>query len=142
MALYRIYSHRRRPTWGRWVADQGPRAQVLTAIWCTALIVLCTGCVGVRTEGEKAARQNLRALEESYRPGGQRPVLPLLTADSPLSDFLLFAMLNQPQVEAAYSPFLTFSRRISARAGLKAPQAQHLPMMFAAPLGVSLRSFT
>ena len=74
------------------------------AVTCAAMIaiLILAGCVGVRTGGERAARKNQQTIEKIYRPGDQRPTLPTLRTNSPLGDFLLFEMLNQPQVEAAY----------------------------------------
>ncbi len=113
MALCRMFIQKRLTAWGRRLWDEGSRMQVQTIVWCMAMVVLCTGCVGVRTEGEKPARQNLQAIEKLYRPGGQRPVLSVLTADSPLSDFLLFSTLNQPQIEAAYYDWAAAVQRIT-----------------------------
>lgn len=57
-----------------------------------------------------------------------------------LSDFYTSSRNEQSFVHL--SPFLAFSKRISALTGLKAPHSQHLAMILAAFLGVSLRSFT
>ena len=65
-------------------------------------VLLLAGCAGVQTQGEKRARQDQHAVRRTYRPGGETPTLPKLDTNAPLHDFLLFAMLNQPQVEAAY----------------------------------------
>ncbi len=96
---------------GRWFAVSG-----------AAMVVLFAGCVGVRTVGEKAARQNHQTIQKAYRPGGQRPTLPTLTANSPLRDFLLFAMLNQPQVEAAYYDWTAAVQRITVERSLPDPR--------------------
>ena len=37
-----------------------------------------------------------------YRPGDAKPTLPTLGPESPLSDYLHYAMLNNPRVEGAY----------------------------------------
>ena len=77
----------------RWLAVSGA---------ATIATLILAGCVGVRTGGEKAARKDQQTIQKVYRPGDQLPTLPTLTTNSQLGDFLLFAMLNQPQVEAAY----------------------------------------
>ena len=41
-------------------------------------------------------------MKAAYRPNDQRPALPDLTTNSSLGDFLTYAMLNHPQIEAAY----------------------------------------
>jgi len=92
------------------------------AVSGAAMVVLLAGCVGVRTAGEKAARQNQKTIQTAYRPGGQRPTLPTLTTNSPLNDFLLFAMLNQPQVEAAYYDWASSVQRITVERSLPDPK--------------------
>jgi len=66
-----------------------------------ALLALA-GCKGLTTHGERETRQQAGAVQAAYRPNERRPVLPDLTTNSALGDFLTYAMLNQPQVEAAY----------------------------------------
>src|SRR5437867_13443680 len=67
-----------------------------------ALGLALAGCKGVPTQGEKEARSQAQTVAASYRPGGQKPPLPVLTATSSLSNYLTYALLNQPKVEAAY----------------------------------------
>jgi len=66
-----------------------------------ALLAL-TGCKGFTTHGEREARHETGTVKAAYRPNDQRPALPNLTTNSSLGDFLTYAMLNQPQIEAAY----------------------------------------
>ena len=80
------------------------------------------GCVGMRTEGEKRARQEQDAIGRIYRSGDERPALPKLNTNAPLHDFLLFAMLNQPQVEAAYYGWAASVQRITAERSLPDPR--------------------
>jgi outer membrane protein TolC len=65
-------------------------------------VLALTGCKGFTTHGEREARQQAGTVKAAYRPNGQPPALPGLTTNSSLGDFLTFAMLNQPQIEAAY----------------------------------------
>jgi outer membrane protein, heavy metal efflux system len=44
----------------------------------------------------------VHAVSQRYRPGDAKPTLPTLTSASPLPDYLRFALLNSPRVEAAY----------------------------------------
>lgn len=67
-----------------------------------AATLFLAGCKGVPTEGERTARENLRTIGEAYRPQNLRPTLPTLQTNAGLSNFLHFAVLNQPQVESAY----------------------------------------
>ena len=85
-------------------------------------ILILAGCVGVRTGGERAAHKNQQTIQKVYRPGDQRPTLPTLTTNSPLGDFLLFAMLNQPQVEAAYYDWAASVQRITVERSLPDPR--------------------
>ena len=59
-------------------------------------------CKGIPSQGERQARDSLRSVTDAYRPQDKRPSLPTLQADAGLSNFLAFAILSQPQVEAAY----------------------------------------
>jgi len=86
------------------------------------LILLLNGCAGAPTEGENRARQDQQTVERIYRPGGVRPNLPKLSTIAPLHDFLLFAMLNQPQVEAAYFDWAASVRRITVERSLPDPR--------------------
>lgn len=92
------------------------------AVSGAAVVVLFAGCVGVPTAGEKAARHNQQTIQKVYRPGGQRPALPTLTTNSPLSDFLVFAMLSQPRVEAAYYDWAAAVQRITVERSLPDPR--------------------
>ncbi len=83
------------------------------AVASLTLAFLLAGCVGVPTPEEKRARRDQQAIEHVYRPGGIHPALPKLGTNSPLGDFLLFAMLNQPQVEAAYFDWAASVERIT-----------------------------
>lgn len=87
-----------------------------------ATVSLLAGCVGVRTEGEKRARQDQESVGQVYRPEGERPALPNLAPNAPLRDFLLFAILNQPQVEAAYYDWDASVRRITVERSLPDPR--------------------
>lgn len=87
-----------------------------------ATVSLLAGCVGVRTEGEKRARQDRESVGQVYRPEGERPALPNLAPNAPLRDFLLFAILNQPQVEAAYYDWDASVRRITVERSLPDPR--------------------
>jgi cobalt-zinc-cadmium efflux system outer membrane protein len=81
-----------------------------------------TGCKGIPTPGERAARQDLKMVGESYRPQGQRLALPILQTNASLSNFLYFAVLNQPQVEAAYYDWVASVERITRERSLPDPR--------------------
>ncbi len=102
----------------------GPHFLRLPVLTVSALAVALglAGCVGMRTEGEKRARQEREALGRIYRSGDERPALPKLDTNAPLHDFLLFAMLNQPQVEAAYYDWAAAVQRITVERSLPDPR--------------------
>src|SRR6266567_5737291 len=81
-----------------------------------------TGCKGIPTKGERAARQDLKTVGDAYRPQHQRPTLPTLQTNASLSDFLYFAVLNQPQVEAAYFDWAASVERITRERSLPDPR--------------------
>jgi outer membrane protein TolC len=85
-------------------------------------LVLLAGCKGISTPGERGARRDLRRVGEAYRPQNQRPVLPVLQTDAGLGDFLRFAILNQPRVEAAYYDWLGSVERITVERSLPDPK--------------------
>lgn len=96
-----------------------------SVLWMVAVIVAVSsleGCTGMRTEGEQRARQDQESIGHVYRPGGQRPALPKLDTNAPLHDFLLFAVLNQPQVEAAYYDWAAAVQRITVERSLPDPR--------------------
>jgi outer membrane protein, heavy metal efflux system len=64
--------------------------------------LLLAGCHGVPAPGEPQARHEVNTIAGVYRPGNQRPTLPELTPGSGLSNYLAYALLNSPTVEAAF----------------------------------------
>lgn len=96
--------------WGRWF------------IAVSAGALLLAGCTGVPSPGERAARRDLEKITEVYRPQRERPVLPVLRTESGLNEFLLFAILNQPQVEAAYYEWAAAVERITVERSLPDPK--------------------
>jgi outer membrane protein TolC len=98
-------------------------------IYRTSLIVFIAlnaaffaGCSSVRTEEETAAQERLKTVEESYRPNGQKPTLRVLRNDSASSEFLHFALLNHPRVEAAFYDWQAAVLAIPSARGLPDPQ--------------------
>src|ERR1017187_7111940 len=86
-----------------------------------AMLVL-TGCKGISQPGEREARRKMSSVTSVYRPNGQPPALPALTTNSPLADFLTYAMLNQPQVEAAYYDWAAAVENVTVARSLPDPQ--------------------
>ncbi len=86
------------------------------------LLVLLAGCKGTPTKGEREARRQVEAVAGTYRPAGRKPELPVLTSQSSLSNFLAYALLNQPQVEAAYFDWVASVEGITVARSLPDPQ--------------------
>ena len=80
------------------------------------------GCRGVQTSGEKQARHDFGAVAGEYRPDNQRPALPELTPDSSLSNFLAYALLNSPAVEASFYDWSASVETITVTRSLPDPQ--------------------
>jgi len=87
-----------------------------------ALAILLSGCKGVAIKSEKEARRQVQTVAADYRPEGKRTVLPELTPNSSLSNYLTYALLNQPKVEAAYFDWLASVERITVQRSLPDPQ--------------------
>ena len=96
----------------------------LAALFASALIPLAlfAGCTGTRTQSERIARKNLDQVTSAYRPEAQRPSLVMLQANGSLSNFIQFAVLNQPLVEAAYYDWASSVHRITVERSLPDPR--------------------
>jgi cobalt-zinc-cadmium efflux system outer membrane protein len=88
----------------------------------TVLALLLNGCRGIQQPGERQARGNLASVARLYRPEGQRPALPSLTTNAALGEFLTYAMLNQPQIEAAYFDWAGSVEKITVERSLPDPK--------------------
>jgi cobalt-zinc-cadmium efflux system outer membrane protein len=80
------------------------------------------GCRGISTPGERQARHDLGTVASQYRPGNSRPTLPELRPDSSLSNFLAFALLHSPTVEAAFYDWSASVENITVTRSLPDPQ--------------------
>ncbi|MCU0725488.1 MAG: TolC family protein [Planctomycetes bacterium] len=85
-------------------------------------LTLLARCTATPIEAELSARRDLETVTTRYRPGDSKPELPALSPDSPLSDWLRYAMLNDPRVEAAYYDWAASVERISAARSLPDPR--------------------
>jgi len=84
--------------------------------------LLLAGCKGVPTKSEQAARQQAETVAAQFRPSDHKPALPVLRADAVLSNYLTYAMLNQPSVEAAYYDWTASIERITQARSFPDPQ--------------------
>ena len=80
------------------------------------------GCRGVQTSGEKQARHDFGTIAGNYRPDNQRPALPELTPESSLSNYLAYALLNSPVVEASFYDWSASVESITVTRSLPDPQ--------------------
>ncbi|NUQ53272.1 MAG: TolC family protein [Phycisphaerales bacterium] len=80
------------------------------------------GCTGTPTASERKARSDVDTVRSMYRPGEAKPTLPNLSKDSPLADYLRFAMLNNPRVEAEYYAWAASVERITGARSLPDPR--------------------
>ncbi len=91
-------------------------------IFAVAASLILAGCQGISSPGERAARGQVQSNEKNYRANGQRAPLPALTKESGLEEFLRFAMLNHPQIEAAYYDWTASVERITVARSLPDPK--------------------
>ena len=96
--------------------------RLLLLFTLAVIAILLPGCKGVPVKGEKEARKQVQDVSATYRPNGQKPNLPTLTTNSTLRDFLTYALLNQPKVEAAYFDWVASVERITVQRSLPDPQ--------------------
>ena len=85
------------------------------------LVLFLVGCVAASRE-EHSARARLQETGAQLHPGAAGPKLSELMADSPLADYLRFALLNHPSVEAAYEDWRASVAAIAPTRALPDPQ--------------------
>lgn len=101
-----------------------PRLPSLLFLAAAALILTAflAGCSGIRTPLEKTAREDIAKVSARYRPDEARPELPKLSHESQLGDYLRFAMLNNPKIEAAYYDWISSVESITTARSLPDPR--------------------
>ncbi len=85
-------------------------------------VLALSGCATRPTPAEKAERAGRDAVAAAYRPSGEKPALPPLTPDTAPADFLRFALLNNPAVEAAYYDWFGAVEKITPARSLPDPK--------------------
>jgi len=98
------------------------RGTLPPALVSVLVILLLAGCQGIPARNERAARHDLNAVTKTFRPANQKPELPVLTSGSGLGNFLQYALLNSPDVEAAYYDWAASVERITVERSLPDPQ--------------------
>ena len=94
---------------------------VIFSLFAAAALVFA-GCRGIPAPGEKQSRQDFGAVAKQYRPDNRAAVLPTLTPDSSLSNYVAFALLNSPAVEAAFYDWSASVENITVERSLPDPQ--------------------
>ena len=113
-----------------------PRPSIVCVATCLGSALLGAGCASGPGAAEKASRDQLSVTTAQYRPDGQRPALPDLGPESPLVDFVRYAILNHPAVEAAFHDWR------AAVASIPAARAQPDPRLtFEADIAEKLMTF-
>ena len=95
---------------------------VSTIMATVAMVTVFAGCSGTPIASERSARADVATVRSMYRPGDAEPALPSLSEQSPLSDYLRFAMLNNPKIEAAYYGWAASVERITGARSLPDPR--------------------
>lgn len=97
------------------------KSEVILSLFAAGGLVLA-GCRGIPAPAEKQARHDFGAVASQYHPGNQAASLPELTADSSLSNFVEYALLNSPTVEAAFYDWSASVENITVTRSLPDPQ--------------------
>jgi cobalt-zinc-cadmium efflux system outer membrane protein len=85
-----------------------------------AMLAAMSGCKGVSTHGEREARADVTSI--SKKLVANAPDVSTLTTNSGLKDFLRFAMLNHPQVQAAFYDWSAAVEKITVERSLPDPK--------------------
>ena len=94
---------------------------VILSLFPIAAFVLA-GCRGIPAPGEKQERRDFGSVAAEYRPQNHPPALPALTAQSSLSNFVEYALLNSPSVEAAFYDWSASVENITVARSMPDPQ--------------------
>lgn len=86
------------------------------------MFALVAGCTLAPSPAEQRARQNVAQLGDVLQPAQPSSARPKLTPESPVGDFVLFALLNHPQVVAAYHDWRAAVAAIAPTRALPDPQ--------------------
>jgi outer membrane protein TolC len=99
-----------------------PSSSLKKLIPALALGALLTSCAVAPSAPERQANAQADRIGASYRPSGHKPALPALAAGSSQADYIRFAVLNHPQIEAAYYEWRASVAAITPARALPDPQ--------------------
>lgn len=94
---------------------------VILSLFAAGGLVLA-GCQGIPAPGEKEARHDFGTVANQYHPHNHTVSLPELTPESSLSNFVEYALLNSPTVEAAFYDWSASVENITVTRSLPDPQ--------------------
>lgn len=87
-----------------------------------AVIALAGGCTIKPSAGENLARDHVAQIGEILQPANQQRLPPSFSPDSPLGEYTRFALLNHPQIRAAYLDWQSAVIAIAPTRALPDPQ--------------------
>ncbi len=80
------------------------------------------GCTLAPSAAERQANDKAAQIGSFLRPRTERPTLPKLSSDSPFSDYVRYAALNHPEVQAAYLEWRASLSAVAPNRALPDPQ--------------------
>ena len=95
--------------------------RVFASATTTLVALLFTGCVSP-SPAEKSAREQVGRIGSQLPSAARKPALPSLRADSSLTDFARYAVLNHPAVLSAYHDWRATVEAIAPTRALPDPQ--------------------
>lgn len=97
-------------------------SRLIASLAVLGVITGLQGCGTTPGGAERAASEQLATVGSVYRPAGVRPTLPELQPSSSAADFVRFAILNHPAIEAAFHDWRATVAAIPTARGLADPQ--------------------
>jgi len=85
-------------------------------------LLVWTGCRGIPAARESQLRNDLASVTDVYQPGRDPQTLPTLDGEAGLESYLLYAMLNDPRVRAAYFDWAATVERVTQARSLPDPR--------------------
>jgi outer membrane protein TolC len=92
------------------------------AVLLSVTFLLLAGCRTAVPAYESQAANQLGKSTAGFRTSGEKPALPTLRAESTLSEYIYFAVLNHPEVEAAFDDWRASIAAITPARSLPDPK--------------------
>lgn len=94
----------------------------LSLLFVMSAALVLGGCTLAPSAGEQHARDQVARIGSELRPSIGKPVLPTLSAASPLAEYVRFAALNHPAVQASYLDWRAAVSAVAPNRALPDPQ--------------------